>query len=127
MSRSPPTIVVIDDDPDIVEFLCDYLPGMGYEAVICRPGPRAAACITQHAPSLVILDVELGDTTGIDLFHALRADATTRQLPVIFFTGNLDKLRQALPHYHTLNAALVVKPDIDGLRARIHDLLHPHA
>ncbi len=124
MSRSPPTIVVVDDDPDIVEFLCDYLRGMGFDTVICRPGPQAAACIAQHVPSLVILDVDLGDTTGIDLFHALRADSVPRQVPVIFFTGTPDRLRQQLPHYHTLGAALVVKPDIAGLAARIRDLVH---
>ncbi len=43
MSQAHPTIVVVDDDPDIVEFLCDYLPGIGCEAVTCRPGPQAAA------------------------------------------------------------------------------------
>ena len=127
ISRSPPTIVVVDDDPDIVEFLCDYLPGMNCGVVSCCPGPQAAACIAKHVPSLVILDVEMGDTTGIDLFLAMRADATTRQVPVIFFTANPDKLRHALPHYHTLDAALVVKPDIAGLGARIRDIVHHHA
>lgn len=124
MSQAHPTIVVVDDDPDIVECLCDYLRGMGFNAVSCRPGQHASACIARHAPSIVILDVELGAITGIDVFHAVRADSTTRQVPVIFFTGNENKLRQQLPHYQALDAALVVKPDVAGLRALIHNLVH---
>ena len=127
MAQSPHTIVVVDDDSDTVEFLCDDLRGMGFHAVSCRPGPHASACIAQHAPSLVILDVEMGDTTGIDLFDAMRADSVTRLVPVIFFTGNADKLRQQLPHYRTLNSALVDRPDIASLGARIHDPVHHQA
>ncbi len=127
MSQAHPTIVVVDDDPDIVECLCDYLRGMGFDAVGCHVGARAAACIVLHAPSLVILDVDLGDITGIDVFHAVRADSTTRLVPVIFFTGNEDKLRHELPDYRSLDAALLVKPDIAGLHALIHDLVQPHA
>ena len=92
-----PTIVVVDDDSDTVEFLCDYLRGMGFHAVRCRPGPHTPACIAEHAPSLVILDLEMGDTTGIDVFHAMRADSATHRVPVIFFTGNADKFRHQLP------------------------------
>ncbi len=127
MRQSPPTVVVVDDDPDIVEFLCDYLQGMGFDVVSCGVGSRAAACIARHAPSLVILDVDLGDITGVDVFHAMRADSAPRQVPVIFFTGNADKLRQQLPQYQTLGAALVLKPDIAGLGALIHDLVHQQA
>ncbi len=127
MSQVRATIVVVDDDPDIVECLSDYLGGMGFDVVSCRVGSRAAACIALHAPDLVILDVDLGDTTGVEVFHAVRADSTPRLVPVIFFTGNEDKLRRQLPHYRSLDAALVVKPDIAGLGALTHDLLHQQA
>ncbi len=127
MSQTNATIVVVDDDPDIVECLVDYLHGMGLDVVSCRVGPQVAACIAQHTPSLVILDVDLGDITGVDVLHAMRADPVTCAVPVIFFTGNVDKLRQALPHYQTLDAALVVKPDIAGLGALIHDFVHQQA
>ncbi len=90
MSQTNATIVVVDDDPDIVECLVDYLHGMGLDAVSCRVGPQVAACIAQHTPSLVILDVDLGDITGVDVLHAMRADPMTCAVPVIFFTGNVD-------------------------------------
>ena len=127
MSQAPAPIVVVDDDPDTVEFLCDYLRSLGLRGVSCRVGPQVAACIVHHAPRLVMLDVELGDLTDIEVFHTLRADATTRQVPVIFFTGNADKLRTDLPDYRAHAAALVVKPDLPGLQAAIHAVVPHHA
>ena len=128
MNQSPPTIVIVDDDPDTVAFLCDYLTALDFNAVSCPIGPQMAACITQHAPHLVILDVDLGvPMTGVDLFHQLRAGVTTRLVPVIFFTGSDGMLRQALPDYHDHGAALVVKPNIAGLTAGIHAFLPHHA
>ena len=127
MSQPHATVVVVDDDADTVECLCDYLREMGFDAVSCRPGLQAGACIAQHAPRVVILDVDLGAITGLDVFHQVRADSMTRLVPVIFFTGNAGKLRQALPDYQARGAALVVKPDLAGLHALIHDFVHQHA
>ena len=124
MSQAPATIVVVDDDSDTVAFLCDYLGSMGLHVVSCRVGQQAAAYIVQHVPTFVILDVDLGDMTGIDVFHAVRANATTRLVPVIFFTGNADEVRHALPDYQDHHATLVDKPDMVGLHAAIHDLVH---
>ena len=87
MSQTNATIVVVDDDPDIVECLSDYLRTIGFDPVSCRVGPGVAACIAQHRPSLVILDLDLGDITGVEVLHAMRADSTTRPVPVIFLPG----------------------------------------
>src|SRR3712207_7073929 len=48
--------------------------------------------------------------SGVDVFHRLRADPTTRLVPVIFFTANEFTFRHALPDYHARGAALAVKP-----------------
>src|SRR3712207_8968363 len=49
----------------------------------------------QHRPALVILDVQLGGMTGIDVFHQLRDDSSMRAVPVIFFTGSEDRDRKS--------------------------------
>jgi DNA-binding response OmpR family regulator len=125
MSQAHASIVVVDDDPDTVEFLCDYLSQMGFPAVRCPIGPQVAACIVQHVPRLVLLDVDLGGLSGLDVFHQLRAEPTTRQVPVIFFTGNKHRLRHALPDYPARGAALVVKPNLTTLRELILQVLPP--
>lgn len=127
MSQSHSTVVVVDDDSDTVEFLCDYLAGMGLDAVSCLPGPEVAASIAQHEPSLVILDMHLGHMTGLDVFHQLRADSTTRLVPVIFFTGSEGEFRQELPDFQALGVALVVKPNIEKLGFLIQRLAHQEA
>ena len=104
-----------------------FCPVLGFHAVNCPPGPQTAACIAQHAPRVVILDVELGAITGVDVFHQVRAAVTTRQLPFIFFPGSADTLRHELPDYHARGAALVVKHNTAALTVRIHELVHPIA
>ena len=123
MSQLHPTIVVLDDDSDTAAFLCDFFGMLGLSALACPVGPDAATCIVQHRPRLVILDVQLGDLTGIDVFHQVRDDSSMRTVPVIFFTGSEDQLRAELPDYHAHGAALVVKPDVEQVGALAQQLV----
>ena len=127
MSQSPPTIIIVDDDPATVAFLCDYLTELGFNPGSCPIGPQTAACIAQAAPRCVILDVDLGAITGVEVFQQVRALVTMHLVPVIFFTGSEGMLRHALPDYHARGAALVVKPNLAGLMARIHTCVQQHA
>ena len=67
--------------------------------------------------------MDLGAISGLDVFHQLRADSTTRLVPVIFFTGNEDRLRKELPDYQARGAMLVVKPNIERLSVLIQRLV----
>ncbi len=118
-----PPIIVLDDDPDTVTFLCDFFAMLGLPAVACPLGPDAAAWIAQHHPRLIILDGDLGDMTGSEVFRQIRADATLQTVPVIFFTGSEDLLRADLPAYQDHGAALVVKPDVEQLGALVQRLV----
>ncbi len=123
MSHLQPVIIVLDDDPNTVTFLCDFLGMLGLPAVACPLGPAAATWIAQSQPRLVILGGDLGDMTGPEVFRQLWADAATRMVPVIFFTGSAARVRGELPDYHARGAALVVKPDAEQLGALVQQLL----
>ena len=88
MEQAHPTIVVLDDDEDTATFLSDFFGMLGLAALGCPVTSQAATWIAQQRPDLVILDVQLGCMTGIDVVHQLRADPRMRALPVIFFTGS---------------------------------------
>ena len=61
---------------------------------------------------------------GIELFLRLRADPATAALPVIFFTANAHILRQRLPDYQHMGAALLPKPfSLEHLRAVVARML----
>jgi len=89
-------IVVIDDDLDILHSLELVLSLCGYhtklfasaEEFLCAAPTLEAACL--------VVDIQLGDISGLDLVHALYAQGC--ELPVIFITGSQDELhrRQAI-------------------------------
>ena len=115
-SVPPSTVVVVDDDRMIVEVVCDVLEDEGIPTSGCPYGRRAIACIREKQPKVVILDVQMPEVDGIHLFRLLRADPTTRSLPVIFFTANAYKLQERLPDYEAQGATLLPKPfDMDKL------------
>jgi CheY-like chemotaxis protein len=107
---SLPTVVVVDDDRAIVEVVCDVLEDEGIPTTSCPHGRRAQACIRHKRPKVVLLDVQMPDVDGIELFRQLRADPSTSTLPVIFFTANVHKLQQQLPDYQSRGATLLPKP-----------------
>ncbi len=124
MNDSPPSIVVVDDDDDTVTFLCDFFTMLGMAPVSCPVGLDVVANIRQHRPRAIILDVLLdGAMTGVDVLHQLRADPAMAGVPVIFFSGSQDTLRQLLPDYPAHGATFVPKPDIVKLQAAVQDLL----
>ena len=106
-----PIVVVVDDEPAIVDVVCEVLVDAEVaDASGCPHGHRAHLCIRRKRPALVILDVQMPDVDGVEIFRQLRADPDTRAIPVIFCTANAHKLVQWLPDYQALGAHLLPKP-----------------
>ena len=124
MNDSPATIVIVDDDEDTVTFLCDFFTMLDMTPIRCPVGSDAAACVRQHRPAVVILDVLLdGTTTGVDMLRQLRADSATHTVPVVFFSGSEDILRRLMPDYAVHGANFVVKPNIEKLQTVVQQLV----
>ncbi|NYZ16317.1 diguanylate cyclase [Azospirillum sp. RWY-5-1] len=82
-------ILVVDDQKLLNRFICRTLQNDAtcYSA---HDGESALAMCREHLPDLVLLDVELPDMDGYRVCRLLKADPRTRNIPVIFATGNLD-------------------------------------
>jgi DNA-binding response OmpR family regulator len=80
------TILVADDDPDIRELVTDKLEGAGYDVISVQDGASALSMIRSRMPDLAVLDVIMPGMSGFEVCEALRADPTTKRLPVIFMT-----------------------------------------
>jgi CheY-like chemotaxis protein len=91
-------ILVVDDDPDIREVLRLILEEAGYRVQTAVDGQDATACISSQMPSLIILDIMMStDSEGFDLMYTLRSDPKTDNIPVIFLTSFLEKVRSTGP------------------------------
>ena len=65
-------ILVVDDDPEIRQFLQDYLSEHGYRVLVAHDGPAARALLAEQVPAVVLLDVGLPGEDGLTLARWLR-------------------------------------------------------
>ncbi len=81
------TIVVVDDDHLVASFIAGkLLPRLGYNALVANDGKSALELIRRNNISLMLLDLELPDMTGLDLLRQINQDGY--QLPTIMITGH---------------------------------------
>ncbi|WP_248925540.1 response regulator transcription factor [Paenibacillus hamazuiensis] len=90
-------IMVVDDEPNIVEVIRLYLEHAGFEPVIVYRGGEVMDTLQRSEPELVLLDVMLPDLSGFELCQLIRGlDGPRASTPIIFLTAkgeSIDKLR----------------------------------
>ena len=79
-----PTILIIEDEPAIVDAIVYALRTDGFETACTATGREGLDRLAAAAPALVVLDIGLPDGSGFDLFHELKR---VRDVPVIFLTA----------------------------------------
>jgi len=84
-------VLVVEDDPDIVELLVHYLTRDGWEVDAVDDGRRALEKMIANGYALVILDLQLPGLDGLSVCAELRRDARTRQIPVVMLTARGDE------------------------------------
>ena len=84
-------ILVIEDDPDIVELLRFNLERESYRVVSATTGSEGWSELQREQPDLVILDLMLPEISGFDLCRRLRRDARYQHLPVIMLTARSEE------------------------------------
>ncbi len=77
------TVLVIDDNTDLVHFYRRYVAGTRYQIVHAPEGQSAFAAIEASAPDIIVLDVMLPDTDGWALLSRLHEDPASRAIPVV--------------------------------------------
>ncbi len=83
---SSPRILIIDDYPQLVQFLTERLTAEGYVVRSASSGAEGLAAVREGFRGVVLLDVRLPDTSGLDLFEEIKTVAP--DLPVIFVTAH---------------------------------------
>ena len=81
-------ILAVDDDNDILEVLQFILEDSGYEVDTLSDGNFLFDKIGQNAPDLILLDIMLGNLDGRELCRNVKANITTRDIPVILVSAS---------------------------------------
>jgi two-component system alkaline phosphatase synthesis response regulator PhoP len=90
------TILVVDDEPRIVELARDYLEHAGFEVLTAADGPSALAAARTRQPHLVVLDLGLPGLDGLDVTRQLRTGERTAAVPIVMLTARDDELDKLL-------------------------------
>jgi len=80
-------ILVAEDERDIRELIGFTLRHHGHEVLTASNGEDALAIALREVPDLVLLDIRMPRLTGYDVCRRLRADPTTRDIPVAFLSA----------------------------------------
>lgn len=86
-----PTILVVEDEPAILELLKVNLADAGYDVRAAPDAETAQAVVNATLPDLVLLDWMLPGQSGLAFAKQLRADTRTRELPIIMVTARSDE------------------------------------
>ena len=82
-----PYILIVEDEPDIVELLKYNLEAADYEVGIARDGGEAEISLAERQPDALLLDWMLPGVSGIELCRRIRRRPETRMLPIIMLTA----------------------------------------
>ena len=88
----PKTILIVDDEPDAIDFAKEVLEGEGYAVITASNGTQGLAKMRSEKPDLVVLDVQMPEMDGFEVFREMKKDEALKALPVVMLTGIREKV-----------------------------------
>ena len=80
-------LLLIDDDPNLILLVKDYLEFRGYHVMTAENGREALDTLEQHIPDMIICDVMMPEMDGYALVKHIREEPRTNRIPVLFLSA----------------------------------------
>lgn len=93
-AQSIPKILLVDDEPDILEFVRYSLRKEGYEVVTAQDGKAALEIAEREKPDLIVLDIMMPELDGVETCRLLRKSKTFAKTPIAFLTARDEDFSQ---------------------------------
>ena len=90
------TVLIADDDSDLVNLLDTMLSKEGFKILTANDGEAALRQVKDNKPDLVVLDVGMPGKNGLDVCKTLRLEERTRDIPIIMLTARSDEIDRVL-------------------------------
>lgn len=84
------TVLVADDDPDLVALVARRLTKVGYHVITASDGEEALQMAQDHLPDLAVLDVMMPKLTGLDVTRRLREQPATENILVMLISAGFE-------------------------------------
>lgn len=117
------TILVVDDDPEIVTMLTTRLQSRGYRVVSASDGKEALSEAKRRRPDLMILDVMMPGKNGWEVARALKQDPITEPIKVIMLTAIGEQVNELTSPLYGADAHFDKPFDFTALESTIARLL----
>ena len=119
----PQTVMVVDDDPDILELARLVLEGGGFRVVGAPSGTEAIQRAGDERPDLILLDINMPGMDGWQVLRVLKVDELTRAIPVAMFSIK-SQLRDRVQGLQSGACDYIAKPfTCDELLFRVRHIL----
>ncbi len=83
------TIMVVDDNPDIITIVRTILEGKGYNVASAASGPELLNHLKTQKPDLIILDIMMPEMDGLEVLTRLKGVPETSSVPIILLTAKV--------------------------------------
>lgn len=117
-------ILIVDDEPTIVELLEEHLRSEGYETEHAYSGEEALSRLDTSAPDLVLLDLMLPGMDGYEVCRLMQADSRLNHIPVIMLTARSATPNKVLGYRRGADDYIIKPFDPDELSVRVRAQLH---
>jgi DNA-binding response OmpR family regulator len=115
------TILIVEDDPNILLGLETILTGEGFAVAVCNRGDKAVETAMKRQPSLIVLDVMLPGANGFEICKQIRARKVT--MPILMLTAKGQELDKVIGLDSGADDYVTKPFGVRELVARIHALL----
>lgn len=123
LDTTPYSVLVVDDNPDLTDFLKKSLGEYFKRVLTAADGVEALQLIRSHAPDLVVSDVMMPRMNGYELCKNMKEDITVSHIPIILLTARDDDQSQLTGYKNGADAYLTKPFEIDMLMELIRNRL----
>jgi CheY-like chemotaxis protein len=127
MAEKPASILVVDDDPEIVTMLSTRLGKRGFKITTAEDGKKAIELAKRDKPDLVLLDVMMPGKSGWEVARALKQDPVTQHVKIVMVTAIGEKTNEITAPIYGADAHIDKPFEFEQLERVINDLLKPPA
>lgn len=123
MNSGAPTILVVEDNPDMQRYIADILKISGYQIIQCIDGAEGLERATELVPDFIITDWMMPKMSGPELINELKSRQITSHIPVMLLTARADD-QSKLSGLKVGAQAYLTKPfDVEALRYQVKNLV----
>jgi len=87
MAEEKKTVLIVDDEPDVVTFISTLLEDNGYSTVTAQNGDEALDRLKEARPDVITLDVSMPEKSGVRLYRDMKESDEWKAIPIIIVTG----------------------------------------